>query len=59
MIDLRARTGVGHGQQSRLGVLQLEVLVGKLLAVDGLATGTLCNRQYISISFFQKLENGS
>ena len=39
--NLRARTSVSHGQQSRLGVLQLEVLVGKLLAVDGLSTGTL------------------
>ena len=25
---------VGHGQQSRLGVLQLEVLVGELVAVN-------------------------
>ena len=41
MNDLRARTGVGHGQQSRFGVLELEVLVGKLLAVDGLATSAL------------------
>ena len=39
--ELRAvgvRTSVGHGQQARLVVLQLEVLVGELLAVDGLAT---------------------
>ena len=40
---LRVRAGVGHGQQTRLVVLQLEVLIGELLAVDGLATGTLYN----------------
>lgn len=39
--DVRVGAGVGHGQQARLGVPQLEVLVGELLAVDGLATGTL------------------
>jgi hypothetical protein len=32
---------VSHGEQTRLGVLQLEVLVGELLAVDGLATGAV------------------
>jgi hypothetical protein len=34
-------SSVGHGQQSRLGVLELEVLIGKLVAVDGLSTGTV------------------
>lgn len=34
-------SGVGHGQESRLGVLKVEVLVGKLGAVDRLATGTV------------------
>jgi hypothetical protein len=35
---------IGHGKKEGLGVLQLEVLVGELLSVDGLATGTLdCN----------------
>lgn len=38
---LRVGASVGHGQQARAFVLQLEVLVGKLLTVDGLATGTL------------------
>ena len=32
---------VGHGQQVGLGVLDLEVLIGELLAVDGLSAGTL------------------
>jgi len=32
---------VGHAQQTRLGVLHLEVLVGELLAVDGLAAGAV------------------
>lgn len=39
--NLRVGASVGHGQQEGLGVLLLEVLVGKLLAVDGLATGAL------------------
>jgi hypothetical protein len=40
-MHVRVGSGVGHGQQERLLVPQLEVLVGKLLAVDGLATGAL------------------
>lgn len=33
--------GVGHGQEEWAAVLALEVLVGELLAVDGLAASTL------------------
>ena len=40
-MGLRVWAGVGHGQKSGLGVLLDEVLVGELLAVDGLATGAL------------------
>jgi hypothetical protein len=40
-IVLRVLAGVGHGEETGAGVLELEVLVGKLLAVDGLATGAL------------------
>lgn len=40
-VCLRVWAGVGHGQKSGLGVLSGEVLVGELLAVDGLATGAL------------------
>lgn len=39
--DLRVGAGVGHGEQVGLAVLLLEVLVGELLTVDGLATSTL------------------
>jgi len=39
--SLRVGSGVGHGQEEGLLVLLGEVLVGKLLAVDGLATGAL------------------
>jgi hypothetical protein len=39
--SLRVGTGVGHGQKEGLVVLHLEVLVGKLLAIDGLATRAL------------------
>jgi hypothetical protein len=33
--------GVGHGEQTRLVVLQLEVLIGELLTVDGLAASAV------------------
>ena len=39
--DLRVGAGVSHGELTRLGVPQLEVLVGELLTVDRLATSTL------------------
>ena len=38
---LRVGAGVGHGQEEGLVVLQLEVLVTELLAIDGLAAGSL------------------
>lgn len=40
-VDLRVGAGVGHRQQTGAVVLQLEVLIGELLTVDGLTTGTL------------------
>jgi len=33
--------GIGHGQNTRSDVLKLEVFVGKLFAVDGLAAGAV------------------
>jgi hypothetical protein len=39
--DVRVGPCIGHGQEEGLCVLELEVLVGKLVAVDGLAAGTL------------------
>ncbi len=36
-----ARASVGHGQQEGLGVLHLEVLVGELVAVDGLTASAV------------------
>jgi hypothetical protein len=38
---IRVGAGVGHGEEERLVVGELEVLVGELLAVDGLSTGAL------------------
>lgn len=32
---------VGHAQETLAGVLELEVLIGELGAVDGLATGAI------------------
>jgi hypothetical protein len=42
--------GVGHGKETRLGVLQLEVLVLELLAVNGLAAGTVTAGEVTSLS---------
>lgn len=39
--SLRVGTSVGHGEKTRALVTDLEVLVGELLTVDGLSTGTL------------------
>lgn len=38
---VRVGAGVGHGENTGTGVLQLEVLVGELLAVDGLAASAI------------------
>lgn len=38
---LRVGASVGHGEETRLGVLADEVLIGELLTVDGLATSAL------------------
>jgi hypothetical protein len=32
---------VGHAEETLAGVLELEVLIGELCAVDGLAAGTV------------------
>jgi hypothetical protein len=39
--SLRVLASVGHGEKAGLVVPELEVLIGELLAVDGLATGAL------------------
>jgi hypothetical protein len=46
--SLRVGAGIGHGQKARTGVTELEVLIGKLLAVDGLATSALQQRMSLS-----------
>lgn len=38
-----------HGQDAWLSVLQLEVLVGELLAIDRLATGTVAFREVTAL----------
>jgi hypothetical protein len=38
---VRSGTSVGHGEDTGASVLQVEVLVLELLAVDGLATSAL------------------
>lgn len=41
---------VRHGQQTLLGVLQLEVLVLKLRAVDALSTGTIATGEVTALN---------
>ena len=41
--------GVGHGQQTLLGVLELEVLVGELVAVDALAAAAVAGREVATL----------
>lgn len=40
-LNVRVGASVGHGEHERLVVAELEVLVGELLTVDGLATSAL------------------
>ena len=49
------RSSVGHREKTRLGVLEGEVLVGELVAVDGLAAGALCK---VSASLGSSLSTG-
>jgi hypothetical protein len=46
--DLRARAGVGHGEDTGTSVLELEVLVLELLAIDRLSTGALLSISLLS-----------
>ena len=41
--------GIGHGEDSGASVLQGEVLISELLAVDGLATGTVAASEVTSL----------
>merc|ERR1712224_126710 len=45
-----AWTGVGHGEDALAGVIQAEVLVFKLLAVNGLATGSIVVGEIASLA---------
>mmetsp|Transcript_29599 Transcript_29599/g.76476 ORF Transcript_29599/g.76476 Transcript_29599/m.76476 type:complete len:228 (-) Transcript_29599:39-722(-) len=50
--ELRAvgtRASIRHGEDPRAGVLELKVLVGKLLAVDRLAAGTVATREVAAL----------
>ena len=41
LINSRVGSGIGHGEKTGTAVLDLEVLIGKLLAIDGFSTSTL------------------
>jgi len=42
-------TSIGHREKEWLGVLELEVLIGKLLAVDALAAGAVLARKVAAL----------
>lgn len=48
-IDVRVGAGVGHGENTGTGVLELEVLIGEGLAVDGLATSTVVSGEVTTL----------
>jgi hypothetical protein len=41
LCDLRSGASVGHGEDTGASVLEVEVLVLELLAIDGFTTGAL------------------
>lgn len=43
-------TSIGHGQDSRASVPQLEVLILKLLTIDGLATSTIASSEVATLA---------
>ena len=49
MRSVGVRAGVGHGQKARLVVLQVEVFIGELLAVDRLATSTVAGSEVTTL----------
>lgn len=59
LVNLRIWSGVGHGQQTGLVVLQLEVLVCELLAIDGLAASTLYRSCQLCVFIFCCLFRGT
>lgn len=46
--------GVGHGQDAFAGVLQCEVLISKLVAVDGLSTSSIVVGEVASLQVKQR-----
>jgi len=50
-------TGIGHGQETGSGVSFLEVLIGELLAIDGLATGAIASSEVATLQ--HELRNDS
>jgi len=47
---VRSRTSISHRQHERLGVLQLEVLISELLAIDALATSAVSAGEVASLA---------
>lgn len=52
------RTGVGHGEKTRLVVVQGEVLIAELVAVDGFAASALCRGEEGLAFCYHKIKIG-
>ena len=51
---VRARAGVGHREHAGARVAELEVLVGELLAVDGLAARAVAPREVACVGSYRR-----
>lgn len=44
------RTGIGHGEDSRTGVLLFEILVGEFVTIDGLTAGAVTSGEITALA---------
>lgn len=49
--DLRVGASVGHGQETSLAVLDVEVLIGELVTIDGFTTSALSQKIWVRIEY--------
>ena len=48
--NLRVRAGIGHGQGVRVGVLEVQVLIGELLAIDGFSARSISSGEVATLN---------
>lgn len=50
LASISTGTGIGHAQEEGLVMLEIEVLISKLLTVDGLASSTIVTRKVTTLA---------